>query len=121
MTNDAPASVGLGGDGDEIAAILDVEREFGVILDKADAPNWGTAGDVHASLIRALGTDATADPVIWDRFAAALAMETGVDPGTIMPESPLLAPHTPWGWVAAAGAILFIAIGIALIDMLLLR
>lgn len=47
-------SVDLSGDGDEISAIDDVERAFGVVLDKADASHWHTAGDVFASLRKAL-------------------------------------------------------------------
>lgn len=36
------SSLGLGGDGDEVNAIGDVEREFGVNLDKSDASSWGS-------------------------------------------------------------------------------
>jgi hypothetical protein len=54
METEAPKSVGLGGDGDEIAAITDVERALGVKLDYADAPHWRTAGDVFASICKAL-------------------------------------------------------------------
>ena len=44
MIENSPKSVGLGGDGDEIAAIDDVERAFGVKLDYADVSRWLTAG-----------------------------------------------------------------------------
>ena len=48
------ARLNLGGDGDEIEAIEQVEREFGIRLDVRDAPNWITVGDVYTSLLRAL-------------------------------------------------------------------
>lgn len=89
-----PASVGLGGDGDEIAAIDEVEATFGVTLDYADAPTWQTAGDVFRSL--RLPADVANAPDTWDRFAAALTHETGVDPATITPDSPLLDEALPW-------------------------
>lgn len=44
-------SVGLGGDGDEIVAVADVERTFGIKLEYAD---WFTAGDLFASVEKAL-------------------------------------------------------------------
>jgi hypothetical protein len=53
MSATPPISVGLGGDGDEIVAIDDVERAFGVKLDKADAAQWHTASDVFVSLCKA--------------------------------------------------------------------
>lgn len=81
-------SLGLGGDGDEWAAVARVERAFDVRL---DAPGWRSVGDVHASLLRALpearrGTDET-----WRHFAAAIAAETGVDPHRVGPGTLLLA------------------------------
>ncbi|PTS88397.1 hypothetical protein DBR17_04620 [Sphingomonas sp. HMWF008] len=82
-------SLGLGGDGDEVAAILQIEREFGVSLDYADAQEWHTVGDVYAALLRALG----AEPVgAWRRFSRLIANETGVDPQRIGPETELLGP-----------------------------
>ena len=87
----AVVSVGLGGDGDEIAAIEAVEREFNLWLIKDDAANWHTAGDVYRSLLKAMPVEARADQHNWRRFAVALAWETGVDPDRISPESPLLA------------------------------
>ena len=38
-------SVGLGGDGDEVDAIRNVEAVFRVKLDDSEAPNWFTAGE----------------------------------------------------------------------------
>jgi hypothetical protein len=40
--------LGLAGDGDEIDAVEDVEKEFGVKLDIA--PNWHTVGDIYHAL-----------------------------------------------------------------------
>jgi hypothetical protein len=85
-------SVGLGGDGDEVDAIRGVEAVFGVKLDYGDAPNWLTAGDVYASLCKALPADEAAKPDLWERFAEALARETGADPKLIQTESLLLSP-----------------------------
>jgi hypothetical protein len=75
-----PRCVGLAGDGDELAAIENVEDVFGVTLDDQDAPLWLTAGDVFASLLKALPPDPAADWTTWTRFAEALAMETGISP-----------------------------------------
>ena len=86
-----PKTVGLGGDGDEISAISRVERAFGVKLDYADAPRWRTAGDLFASLCNALPVEQQGRSDLWERFARALSVETGVDPETIKAESPLLA------------------------------
>ena len=87
----AAISVGLGGDGDEVAAIEAVEREFQVWLNGDDAANWRTASDVYTSPLKALPVEARAEPRNWQRFAAALASETGIDPNRIEPDSPLLA------------------------------
>jgi hypothetical protein len=85
-----PRSVGLGGDGDEVTAIEEVERTFGVQLDKIDASKWVTAGDVFASLQKALPCIRADDPATWRRFAEALTDETGVDAASITADSPLL-------------------------------
>jgi hypothetical protein len=110
MSTSLPHSVGLGGDGDEVAAIRDVEEAFGVSLDQADAPGWRTAGDVYASLCRALPPEEAARPGTWDRFASALARETGVDPQAITPDSPLLVPDSRWALVSNASAMLWLVI-----------
>lgn len=80
-------SLGLVGDGDEVAAILDVEREFGVSLNCAEAREWCSVGDVYAALLRALGTEPVGS---WRRFSRVIARETGVDPERICPETELL-------------------------------
>ena len=90
MKEESARSVGLGGDGDEVYAIQNVEKTLAVSLDYGDAPKWATAGDVYQSLLKALPAEEAVKPDLWDRFAAALCEETGVDPKTIRPESPLL-------------------------------
>ena len=110
-------SVGLSGDGDEVAAITDVERAFGVKLDYADARQWHTAGDVFASLCKVLPPVERGKTDLWERFAAALSGETGVDPKAIEPDSPLLSDSSFWAQIASASAIIWIilAVGVAVI------
>ncbi len=84
-------SLGLGGDGDEWNAIRRVEADFGVQLDGRDAPRWVTVGDVFSSLLDALGPDRRDRDAAWWRFAAALAVESGVDPLRVAPATRLLA------------------------------
>ena len=102
-------SVGLGGDGDEIAAIDDVERAFGVRLDNADASRWLTAGDLFRSLQKALPAEAINSPDLWRRFTVALCGQTGVDPDDIEMDSPLLSRSRLWVHVANASAVVWIA------------
>jgi hypothetical protein len=98
-----PCSVGFVGDGDDIAALENVEEAFGVTLDDQDAAAWRTAGDVFASLLKVLPPDASGDATIWERFTAALALETGISPQRITPDSPLLLPDKGiWGHVKEA-------------------
>jgi hypothetical protein len=104
-------SVGLGGDGDEVAAIEEVEQTFGVRLDDADAPAWETAGDVFASLLKALPEDHASEAELWPRFAHAISRETGVDPATLVRESPLLANTSMPKW--HIGLALFVIWGLA--------
>lgn len=101
-------SVGLGGDGDEIVAIDDVERAFGVKFDKGDATHWHTAGDVFASLCKALPAD-TRDEALWSRFTEILTDQSGVDPKSIEKDSPLLSESRLWVYVANASAAVWIA------------
>jgi len=90
-------SVGLVGDGDEVDAIRDVEREFGVTLDYGDARNWVTAGHVYVALCDVLPANAPTEGR-WDRFAAALARETGLDPKQLTVDSPLIGGGVPAPW-----------------------
>lgn len=122
MDQHKPASVGLGGDGDEIAAIDEVEATFGVTLDYADAPTWQTAGDVFRSLQNSLSAEVANAPDTWDRFAAALTHETGIDPATITPDSPLLDEPVSWrglGNLSRMMAVLLIASAAILVLLVL--
>lgn len=108
MIENSPTSVGLGGDGDEIAAIADVEHAFGVKLDHSDASRWLTAGDVFDSLCKVLPSEERDGANLWERFATALSAETGVNPKTIERGSPLLSGSRLWPRVADASAIVWI-------------
>ena len=95
MDSDAK-SVGLAGDGDEISAIYDVEKEFGIKFDYEDAPGRFTAGDVFESLRTKLAGSELPERQIWERFTTALSQETGVDPKSLSRESPLILEGHPW-------------------------
>ena len=101
-------SVGLGGDGDELFAIADVERAFHIKLDYADAPRWLTADDLFASVEKALPPEERGKPELWKRFAAALGGQTGVDPKDIGRDSPLLSESRFWARLADASAAIWI-------------
>ncbi|MEO6216416.1 MAG: hypothetical protein ABIO86_10325 [Sphingomonas sp.] len=83
-------SLGLGGDGDEISAIEEVEQAFGVLLDVSDAGSWRTVGDVYSALLSALPPEHRESEDVWPRFAQAISGETGVDPTGIGPATVLL-------------------------------
>jgi hypothetical protein len=94
MSADRPEqleTIGLGGDGDEVAAIEAVERHFGIALDDSDAPRWRTAGDVFGSLLKALPPGWHDRDDLWPAFAAILCEETGADPSRVRPDTLLLA------------------------------
>ncbi len=88
--NHPPASLGLGGDGDEIAAITEVERVFGVRLDYTDSRQWTTVGDVYAALKQALPLEQAAESGTWLLFTQAISKETGVDPQKVNADTLLL-------------------------------
>jgi len=88
--NQPPATLGLWGDGDEIAAIEEVEDQFGVKLDTSTAASWSTVGDVFAALQRALPPSEAQTEETWLKFAKAIALETGVDPCQVRPTTLLL-------------------------------
>nr|WP_310524679.1 hypothetical protein [Polymorphobacter sp.] len=88
--NHPPVSLGLGGDGDEIAAITEVERRFGVRLDYVDARHWVTVGDVFTALKQALPSEQANDSGTWLLFAKAIPNETGVDPEQVTSDTLLL-------------------------------
>jgi hypothetical protein len=114
MSVTLPKDVGLGGDGDEIDAINDVERAFGVELDKTDAAQWHTAGDVFISLCKAL-PDERQNNELWARFAEALAGQTGVDPKTIEKDSPLLSQSRVWVHIANGSALVWIVAAVVMV------
>ncbi len=116
MSTTFPRSVGLGGDGDEIVAISDVERAFGVKLDKADAAQWHTAGDVFESLRKALPAEIR-DEDLWSRFAEILTDQTGIDPKAIEKDSPLLSQSLLWVHVANASAAIWIAAALVMLAL----
>lgn len=119
MSNSAPKSVGLGGDGDEICAIEDVERAFGVTLEKGDAQHWVTAGDLFLSLQKALSVEDRDDPETWVRFTVALVEGTGVDPMALEKDSPLLEHPLFWVQIANASAAIWITIGASLLALVI--
>ena len=110
-----PVTVGLGGDGDEIAAINDVERAFGIKFDYSDASQWRTAGDVFDSLRKALPAEELDTPNLWERFAAAICGVTGVDPTTIERRSPLLSYSRFRARLANVSAVVWIITVLALV------
>ena len=117
MSATPPKSVALGGDGDEIATIADVEHTFRVKLDKADAPQWHTAGDVFASLCKALPADIRADDGLWSRFTEVLAHHAGVDPKAIEKDSPFLSQSRLWVHVANESALVWIAAAVGMLAL----
>ncbi len=113
-----PISIGLGGDGDEVAAISEVERAFGVKLDYSDARRWLTAGDVFDALRNALSDDERERADLWERFATAICGITGVDPQAVERGSPLLSKSRFWAHVADASAALWAVIVLAFIAVI---
>lgn len=91
--NHPPHSLGLGGDGDEIAAIAAVEQRFGVRLNYSEARSWTTVGDVYAAPLHALPAAKGVGVETWAPFAEAISMETGVAPSRVQPETLLLGQH----------------------------
>ena len=85
-------SLRLGGDGDEVEAIQNVEMEFGVCLDPTDAPNWVTVGDVYLSLLKVMPSHGTDDPSVWKRFCEAICRENGADSTLVGERTQILAP-----------------------------
>jgi hypothetical protein len=110
VAENSPISVGLGGDGDEIVAIADVERAFGVKLDYSEPAGWRTAGDVFDSLQKALPAEDRDRPDLWERFTIALSAETGVDPQALECGSPLLSESRLWWTISNASATFWIVL-----------
>lgn len=107
VENQPPRCLGLCGDGDEIAAITEVEHRFGVRFDYSDARNWTTVGDVFEALRRTLPLEQAAADDTWARFAEAICMETGVDPSRVTQETLLLGQRRfDWRVVAVVATVL---------------
>lgn len=109
-----PKSLGLGGDGDEIAAIEQVERRFGVRLDTSDAHEWAKVGDVFAALQRALPEGRAEADETWTLFTDAICAETGVNAAEVTPETMLLGQRRVHWWALVAFACL-IGLGFAIV------
>ena len=110
-------SVGLGGDGDEFAALRAVEEEFGVSLDYSDARDWSTVGDVYSALLLRLSPEEVGQPNVWDRFAIAICLETGISPLSIRLESGLIAESGMWVHVVNVSALVWIAAAASMIAL----
>ena len=119
MTDAVPASLGLASNSDEFALIEEIEAEFGVTIDYADAPQWRTVGDLFGSLLTQLPVGQANDPDIWDRFAATLAGVTDTDLEAIIPQTPLADEAQAWrGLNSLSWMLLFLAVGMALVVIL---
>jgi hypothetical protein len=111
-----PQSLGLGGDGDEIAAIAEVERRFGVRLDYSEARHWKTAGDVFSALQQVLSVRQAQAAETWPLFAEAISGETGVDPAKVTADTLLLGKaRFDWRTLVVVGCL--IGAGFALIRL----
>ncbi|MXO52385.1 hypothetical protein GRI42_13825 [Erythrobacter gaetbuli] len=112
--NNERGNVGLGGDGDEITALYDVEEAFGVELDYSSADEWTTVGDVWKALLKQLPDGAAERPETWSHFKEALCRETGMDPKRIDLKSGLIVEDGHWVPVGHWTELLWIlAIGVA--------
>lgn len=110
--DDQHENVGLGGDGDEIAALRDVEETFGVSLDYSSANEWTTVGDVWDALLKQLPVGASQHPDNWTCFKESLCRETGMDPKRVTLKSGLVAEDGFWVQVGeGAEFLLMLAIG----------
>lgn len=121
MTDTAapPATLGLASNSDEFAVVEEIESEFGVTIDYAEAPQWRTAGDLFKSLLAQLPAGQASDPETWHRFVRALSQSTDMDPATITPEMPLADEVQAWRGLGALSAMLWLLlIGMALVVIL---
>ncbi|MEN3975943.1 hypothetical protein [Emcibacter sp. SYSU 3D8] len=84
-------TIGFGGDGDEVDAVLEVERHFGVSFNYADAATWQTAGDVFDALLKALPPDGRDQENLWSTFTKIMCDETGADASRVGSDTLLIA------------------------------
>ena len=85
-------SIGFGGDGDEVDALLALEHHFDVSISTAESDQWRTAGDVFEALLRALPENQRASDDLWPIFAHIMCAETGADATRLGQDTLLLAP-----------------------------
>ena len=116
---DAPTALGLNSNSDEFAAVEEIEAEFGVTIDYADAPQWRTVADLFAALLRQLPAGQADDPDVWERFARALAQTMDIDPEVITPDMRLADEVQAWrGLGALSAALWMLLIGMAAVAVL---
>lgn len=119
MSDVVPTTLGLASNRDEFAVIEELESEFGVTIDYADAPQWRTVGDLFAALRAQLPAEHANVPDNWERFVGALVEATDVDAETITPEMPLADEAQAWrGLNSLSWMLLFLAVGMALVVIL---
>ncbi len=119
MSYAAPTTLGLVSNSDEFAVIEELESEFGVTIDYADAPQWHTVGDLFAALLLLLPAGHANDPDIWERFIRVLSQTTDVDAETITRAMPLADEAQAWrGLNSLSWMLLFLAVGMALVVVL---
>ena len=70
------ASIGLGGDGDEVDAIERVEARFGIAFDFEDCERFVTIDDVWRALLKELRMSAAEAAPLWPDFVRELGDET---------------------------------------------
>jgi hypothetical protein len=119
MIDIVPATLGLASNSDEFAVIEELEAEFGVTIDYANAPQWRTVGDLFTALLAQLPAGPTNDPDVWERFVSTLSQTTDVDVETIAPQMPLADEAQAWrGLNSLSWMLLFLAISMALVVIL---
>jgi hypothetical protein len=77
-----------------------------------------TAGDLFISLQKSLPIDERESPELWQRFTAALARQTGVNPDELEPISPLLSDSRIWARLADASAMIWTMVALSFLALL---
>ena len=83
------ATLGLGGDGDEVCAIEDAFAALGLDVPIKDAVDWVTVGDVWNSVER-IAPKIAGSEVAWDKFRQAICGEACVEWSPVTKETALL-------------------------------
>ena len=94
-----PLTIGLWGDGDEIAAIRFAEERLKTKLDYSEAQGWFTVGDLFESFCRA-NPALLGSRVAWRRLCVALCQETGVSPRLVRADTALIQRWSMWKQIA---------------------